>query len=122
MASLLAAHDRIVALDLAQSARERAGKNGTLTRVPDMPNKHMLRPFEEELCALHDVTVALGELAHRQVERATESAERGDIDKATQVIAIEPEADAREHDIEGRAILLLALQAPLLPAMRGAQS
>ena len=79
---------------------------------------HLIKSFEQELARLKEMVLALGALTGTQLKVAIESAERCDRGLAASVIAREPEADRKTHEIDNLVIRVLALRQPVAIDLR----
>ncbi len=74
--------------------------------------------FHDELAALEDTVLRMGEGAQRAVERAVRALVHRDVELANAVIADDDELDAAYKDIEERTFNLLATQTPVASDLR----
>lgn len=78
----------------------------------------MRHSYHEELDLLERQLLQMGRLARRQVDRAIESLQRGDVGLAEDVIQQDDAVDALDAEIEVSALRLIALQQPVARDLR----
>jgi phosphate transport system protein len=74
--------------------------------------------FHDDLAALEERVLQMGERAQRSVERAVDALVRRDVPLAESVIAEDDELDATYKEIEERAFNLIATQTPVASDLR----
>jgi phosphate transport system protein len=74
--------------------------------------------FHEELAALEDQLLRLGQLSESAVVKAVDALSRKDADLANQIVAGDDVVDATYIDIEERILALLATQTPVASDLR----
>jgi len=79
---------------------------------------HTVRAFTEQLEALSSAVAQMGGLAESQLADSVDSIARRDSSLAEQVIAGDPRIDQLQHEIEDRALKLLALRQPMAVDLR----
>jgi phosphate transport system protein len=79
-----------------------------------MPREH----YDQQLRLLQDDLLRLGGQVEAAVGAAIDAFSRRDVDAARRVIAEDDAIDRAQYDLEDRALLLIALQAPLAADLR----
>ena len=67
-----------------------------------MPSDHIVRSFDEELTALHQAIIDIGELSHSQLSAAVEALASHDTARAAAVVKGDSEVDQLERDTTHR--------------------
>ena len=83
-----------------------------------MPTQHTVSSFDEELSNLYDQVVRMGQLARRQVDRATDALARGDMELAARVVADDAEIDELHAQVKIGEHNLLARRQPMARDLR----
>ena len=79
-----------------------------------MPREH----YDQQLRGLQDDLLRLASLAESQVSRSITALQNQDIDEARRVIADDDLIDRSQYALEDKALLLIALQAPMAADLR----
>ena len=74
--------------------------------------------FHEELDAIQATLVTMGEMVSTAMTRSTEALLKADVKLAEQVISDDEKLDTIQHDLEARAINLMARQQPVAQDLR----
>lgn len=74
--------------------------------------------FHEELDAIQATLVTMGEMVSTAMSRSTEALLKADVKLAEQVISDDEKIDTIQHDLEARAINLMARQQPVAQDLR----
>ena len=74
--------------------------------------------FHEELDAIQATLVTMGEMVAVAMERSSEALLNADVKLAEQVISEDEKLDSIQHDLEARAINLMARQQPVAQDLR----
>ena len=74
--------------------------------------------FHEELDAIQATLVTMGEMVAVAMERSSEALLKADVKLAEQVISEDEKLDTIQHDLEARAINLMARQQPVAQDLR----
>ena len=80
--------------------------------------RHIVRSYEVELDQLRGMIARMGGLVESQTANAIAAVLNRDGEAAQHAMEQDPEVDALEREIEGRAIRLLALRAPMAQDLR----
>jgi phosphate transport system protein len=80
--------------------------------------RHIVRSYEVELDQLRGMIARMGGLVESQTANAISAVLNRDGEAAQLAMEQDPEVDALEREIEGRAIRLLALRAPMAQDLR----
>ncbi|MCQ8240058.1 phosphate signaling complex protein PhoU [Rhizosaccharibacter radicis] len=80
--------------------------------------RHIVRSYEQELNQLRALTTRMGGLVESQTAQAIAAIIDRDAEAAQAAMEQDPEVDALEREVEGRAIKLLALRAPMAQDLR----
>ena len=80
--------------------------------------EHTIRAVDEELRALRDDIVALGEMAVGQVRAAVGVFQRHDVSAAAEIAAADARLDALDAELEARAVRFIALRQPMADDLR----
>ena len=80
--------------------------------------RHIVRSYEQELDQLRGMIARMGGLVESQTANAIAAVLNRDGEAAQHAMEQDPEVDALEREIEGRAIRLLALRAPMAQDLR----
>ena len=80
--------------------------------------RHIVRSYEQELEGLRGMIARMGGLVESQTANAISAVLNRDGEAAQYAMEQDPEVDALERDIEGRAIRMLALRAPMAQDLR----
>jgi phosphate transport system protein len=83
-----------------------------------MPSDHIVRSFDEELTALHQAIIDIGELSHSQLKAAVEALASHDTARAAAVVKGDSEVDQLERELDARAVRVLALRQPMARDLR----
>ena len=81
-------------------------------------NQHTVKAYGDELNQLTAEVARMGGLAEAQVADAVESVARRDVALAQAVVDRDARLDAMQHDIEKKAIRLIALRQPVASDLR----
>ena len=81
-------------------------------------NEHTVRAYGEELNALTAEVARMGGLAEAQINDAVASVVRRDVGLARQTIERDAKLDAMHHEIDRKAIRLIALRQPMASDLR----
>ncbi|MBA3944423.1 MAG: phosphate signaling complex protein PhoU [Herpetosiphonaceae bacterium] len=79
-----------------------------------MPREH----YDQQLRGLQDDLLRLASLAESQVSRAITALQNQDVEEARRVIADDDLIDRSQYALEDKALLLIALQAPMAADLR----
>ena len=74
--------------------------------------------FHEELDAIQATLVTMGEMVSTAMSRSSEALLKADVKLAEQVISDDEKLDSIQHDLEARAINLMARQQPVAQDLR----
>ncbi len=74
--------------------------------------------FHEELDAIQDTLVTMGEMVSTAMSRSSEALLNADVKLAEQVISDDEKLDTIQHDLEARSINLMARQQPVAQDLR----
>ena len=80
--------------------------------------RHIVTEFDNELRALKDGLIEMGEFAHAQFKAAMGAFGSGDVEDAVAVIDGDARLDAHERMIDGLAVRVLTLRQPMAGDMR----
>src|ERR1700712_994979 len=80
--------------------------------------RHIVRSYEQELDHLRSMLARMGGLVESQTANAMAAVLNRDGEAAQYAMEQDPEVDALEREIEGRAIRMLALRAPMAQDLR----
>ena len=80
--------------------------------------RHIVTEFDNELRALKDGLIEMGEFAHAQFKAAMDAFASGDVEDAVAVIDGDARLDAHERMIDGLAVRVLTLRQPMAGDMR----
>src|ERR1700712_2556848 len=80
--------------------------------------RHIVRSYEQELDQLRSMLARMGGLVESQTANAMAAVLNRDGEAAQYAMEQDPEVDALEREIEGRAIRMLALRAPMAQDLR----
>jgi phosphate transport system protein len=83
-----------------------------------MTDQHTITAFDEDLRDLSSRLAEMGGLAERLVAESTEALVRRDATLAQRVIASDTGVDALQHEIEDKAILIIARRQPMAVDLR----
>lgn len=83
-----------------------------------MPTQHTVTFFDEELAGLYDHVVHMGQFARRQVDRAADALERGDMELAQRVVSDDADIDALHAQVKIGEHNLLARRQPMARDLR----
>ena len=79
-----------------------------------MPREH----YDQQLRSLQDDLLRLASLVEASIGRAIAALKNQDVDEARRVIADDDLIDRRQYDLEDKALLLIARQAPMAADLR----
>lgn len=79
---------------------------------------HTVRAFDEEIEQLRTLIGQMGGIAELQVAGAIEALMKRDVDAAAQIVTKDKELDQLELEAERRAVVLIALRAPMADDLR----
>ncbi len=79
-----------------------------------MPREH----YDQQLRSLQDDLLRLASLVESSINRAVTALQKQDVDEARQIVADDDIIDRRQYDLEDRALLLIARQAPMAADLR----
>jgi len=79
-----------------------------------MPREH----YDQQLRSLQDDLLRLASLVEASIGRAIAALKSQDVDEARRVIADDDLIDRRQYDLEDKALLLIARQAPMAADLR----
>lgn len=80
--------------------------------------EHVVKSYDDELRRLRDLIVRMGGLVESQLQDCLAAVSRRDIEAAERVIAIDPQVDAIEREVDANVIRLLALRQPVAVDLR----
>ncbi len=80
--------------------------------------RHIVRSYEQELDQIRGMIARMGGLVESQTAHAISAVLNRDGEAAQYAMEQDPEVDALEREIEGRAIRMLALRAPMAQDLR----
>ncbi len=80
--------------------------------------RHIVRSYEQELEALRGMIARMGGLVESQTANAISAVLNRDGEAAQFAMEQDPKVDALEREVEGRAIRMLALRAPMAQDLR----
>lgn len=81
-------------------------------------NEHTVKVFDNELGQLRGLVAQMGGLAEQAIEQAVSALVRGDLTAAARVVEGDRRIDALEEEVEGLAVQLIALRAPMADDLR----
>ena len=81
-------------------------------------NEHTVKVFDNELGPLRGLVAQMGGLAEQAIEQAVAALVRGDLTAAARVVEGDRRIDALEEEVEGLAVQLIALRAPMADDLR----
>lgn len=81
-------------------------------------NEHTVKVFDNELGQLRGLVAQMGGLAEQAIEQAVAALVRGDLTAAARVVEGDRRIDALEEEVEGLAVQLIALRAPMADDLR----
>lgn len=81
-------------------------------------NEHTVKVFDSELGQLRGLVAQMGGLAEQAIEQAVSALVRGDLSVAARVVEGDRRIDALEEEVEGLAVQLIALRAPMADDLR----
>ncbi|HCB74896.1 MAG TPA: phosphate transport system regulatory protein PhoU [Sphingomonas bacterium] len=81
-------------------------------------NEHTVKVFDNELGQLRGLVAQMGGLAEQAIEQAVAALVRGDLSAAARVVEGDRGIDALEEEVEGLAVQLIALRAPMADDLR----
>jgi len=79
---------------------------------------HTIKAFDVDLQELTRKVAEMGGLAERQIADAVDALSRRDTELAQNVIAIDPQIDALQREIEEKSILIIARRQPMAVDLR----
>ena len=79
---------------------------------------HTVKAFDEDLGELRALVAEMGGLAEASIDGAIQALTRRDTDAAARIVQADKRIDALEHEVERRAVRLIALRAPLADDLR----
>lgn len=79
---------------------------------------HTLKAFDQELDALRGAIAQMGDLARRAIADSMQALTTHDLELAIAVVERDTRIDELESEVEGRAISIMALRAPLANDLR----
>jgi phosphate transport system protein len=79
---------------------------------------HTAKAFDADLLEITRKVAEMGGLAERQITDAVEALVGRDLEKGEQVIAMDPQIDAMQREIEEKAILTIARRQPMAVDLR----
>jgi phosphate transport system protein len=86
--------------------------------MPPSEPGHIVKSYEQELNQLRTLMARMGGLVESQTAQAIAAILDHDAEAAQAAMEQDPEVDALEREVEGRAIKLLALRAPMAQDLR----
>jgi phosphate transport system protein len=88
--------------------------------MTDYPTRidHTAKAFDADLQEITRKVAEMGGLAERQITDAVEALVGRDLEKGEQVIAMDPQIDAMQREIEEKAILTIARRQPMAVDLR----
>jgi phosphate transport system protein len=88
--------------------------------MTDYPTRidHTAKAFDADLQEITRKVAEMGGLAERQITDAVEALVGRDLEKGEQVIAMDPQIDALQREIEEKAILTIARRQPMAVDLR----
>lgn len=81
-------------------------------------NEHTVKVFDNELGQLRGLVAQMGGLAEQAIEQAVAALVRGDLTAAARVVEGDRRIDVLEEEVEGLAVQLIALRAPMADDLR----
>lgn len=81
-------------------------------------NEHTVKVFDNELGQLRGLVAQMGGLAEQAIEQAVAALVRADLTAAARVVEGDRRIDALEEEVEGLAVQLIALRAPMADDLR----
>ena len=82
--------------------------------IPD----HTAKAFDVDLQELTRLVAEMGGLAEKQVADAIDALAERDLDRAQRTVAVDPEVDALQAEIEEKAVLTIARRQPMAVDLR----
>lgn len=83
-----------------------------------MTNNHIMTAYDEDISHLNTLLKEMGEKTIAQMEKAIQCLVTRDGEFSEQVISLDGEIDAYEHDIDALAIRIIALRQPVAKDLR----
>jgi phosphate transport system protein len=83
-----------------------------------MMNEHTAKAFDVDLQELTRMVAEMGGLAEKQIADAVDALAKRDAERAKRVIAIDPQIDNLQREIEEKAILTIARRQPMAVDLR----
>ncbi len=81
-------------------------------------NEHTVKVFDNELGQLRGLVAQMGGLAEQAIEQAVAALVGGDLTAAARVVEGDRRIDVLEEEVEGLAVQLIALRAPMADDLR----
>src|SRR5262249_60247144 len=82
--------------------------------IPD----HTAKAFDIDLQELARLVAEMGGLAEKQVADAVDALAERDLDRAQRTVAVDPEVDALQAEIEEKSVLTIARRQPMAVDLR----
>ena len=91
-----------------------------MTPDPATPamNEHTIKAFDAELRELTRMVMDMGSLVEKQIADCLHALTNRDATLAERVVALDPNLDALQHDIEEKAVLAIARRQPMAIDLR----
>ena len=83
-----------------------------------MNNEHIVKSYDSELGQLNDLIARMGGLAEKQLACAVQSVFKRDAELASKTVEGDARIDDLEHEIDARAVQMLALRQPMADDLR----
>jgi phosphate transport system protein len=83
-----------------------------------MMNEHTAKAFDVDLQELTRRVAEMGGLAEKQIAESVDALAKRDAERAQRVIALDPQIDALQREIEEKAILTIARRQPMAVDLR----
>jgi phosphate transport system protein len=84
----------------------------------NMTSQHTSRAFDAELRELRSMVIEMGGLVEKQIADSLDGLASRDSDLAQRAIAVDPNVDTLQHEIEEKAILTIARRQPMAIDLR----
>jgi phosphate transport system protein len=83
-----------------------------------MPERHTIRAYDDELSKLGNMIISMGALAESQLEGALRALSTRDSDLAAHIVASDNQVDQIDADVDLLAVRILALRQPMADDLR----
>src|SRR5690606_19302773 len=80
--------------------------------------QHIVSSFDEELRQLDQLLREMDELSGSMIRRATQALLEADVELAQKVVTDDREVDAKQRDLDDRAVTLIARRQPMAQDLR----